>query len=100
MFTYYLVNNRDLHTFKVDNNRTISLSKSVPNDCILIALSGISSRSDVETYITSGARGVLVGEALMRASNKPELIRSLLCKEVEKRVRNSKNKVKVCGNFS
>lgn len=92
------VNNRDLHTFLVDQNRTISLSKFVPTDCILVALSGISSRSDVEKYVAGGASGILVGEALMRSSNKSELIRALQCKEEgQSAERNSVRKVKICG---
>ncbi len=91
------MNNRDLHTFVVDQNRTISLSKWVPNDCILIALSGISSRSDAEKYLAGNASGVLVGEALMRAKNKMQLIKSLQCKDIAPILRNSEKKVKICG---
>lgn len=96
-YLLFVVNNRDLHTFLVDQDRTLSLSKLLPSNCILIALSGISSRYDVEKYVASGARAVLVGEALMRASNKSELMLSLQCKNIQSADRSSDQKVKICG---
>ncbi|TPX42108.1 hypothetical protein SeLEV6574_g05762 [Synchytrium endobioticum] len=71
------VNNRDLHTFNVDPSRTSTLASMVPPSVILVALSGISSRTDVEPYIAAGARAVLVGEALMRSGKPGDLIASL-----------------------
>ncbi|KAJ3350737.1 bifunctional tryptophan synthase trp1 [Entophlyctis luteolus] len=72
------VNNRDLHTFTVDMSRTSSLASMVPKETILIALSGITGRKDVEKYISGGAMGVLVGEHIMKAKNKREFIRELI----------------------
>ncbi|EGX52557.1 hypothetical protein AOL_s00007g545 [Orbilia oligospora ATCC 24927] len=66
------VNNRDLHSFNVDLGTTSSLVSMVPKDTILIALSGISERKDVERYERDGAHAVLVGESLMRAGEKPK----------------------------
>lgn len=64
------VNNRDLHSFKVDLETTSGLISMVANkDVILCALSGISSREDVERYEKEGVGAVLVGEALMRAGS-------------------------------
>ncbi|KAJ3150957.1 bifunctional tryptophan synthase trp1 [Geranomyces michiganensis] len=72
------VNNRDLHTFAMDMNRTSNLSGMVPQDVILVALSGITGRKDVETYVKGGAKAVLVGEALMRSRDKGAFIGNLL----------------------
>ncbi|ORY46425.1 IGPS-domain-containing protein [Rhizoclosmatium globosum] len=72
------VNNRDLHTFTVDMSRTSTLASMVPKDTILIALSGITGRSDVEKYVASGAAGVLVGEHLMKSKDKRLFIRDLI----------------------
>ncbi|KAJ8326078.1 anthranilate synthase / indole-3-glycerol phosphate synthase [Batrachochytrium dendrobatidis] len=72
------VNNRDLKTFSVDTSRTTELASMVPSDVVLIALSGITCRRDIEPYLAAGARGVLVGEALMKASNKHAFIGSLV----------------------
>ncbi|RVD81743.1 uncharacterized protein DFL_009592 [Arthrobotrys flagrans] len=66
------VNNRDLHSFNVDLGTTSSLVSMVPKDTILIALSGISERKDVERYEKDGAHAVLVGESLMRAGENPK----------------------------
>ncbi|KAJ3407651.1 hypothetical protein CcCBS67573_g04011 [Chytriomyces confervae] len=72
------VNNRDLHTFTVDMSRTSTLASMVPEGTLLIALSGITGRADVEKYVASGACGVLVGEHLMRSSDKRAFIHNLI----------------------
>ncbi|KAJ1567163.1 bifunctional tryptophan synthase trp1, partial [Cladochytrium tenue] len=73
------VNNRDLHTFNVDMRRTSDLAALVPAGAgtVLCALSGITGRPDVETYVRAGAKAVLVGEHLMRAADRPAFIRQL-----------------------
>ncbi|KAJ3114352.1 bifunctional tryptophan synthase trp1 [Phlyctochytrium bullatum] len=98
------VNNRDLHTFSVDSNRTVGLASMVPKGCYLIALSGITGRSDVEKYLSAGASGILVGESLMRSEDKREFIRSLRGLPSERSEQKSIGKrdgsgtlVKICG---
>ncbi|KAJ3193054.1 bifunctional tryptophan synthase trp1 [Irineochytrium annulatum] len=71
------VNNRDLHTFDVDSGRTVGLAAMVPDGVILVALSGITGRKDVERYLEAGARSVLVGESLMRSHDKGQFMREL-----------------------
>lgn len=71
------VNNRDLHTFNVDMNRTNNLSKDIPKDVILLALSGITLPKDVERY-RGQVQGVLIGQGLMEAAHPPSLIQSIL----------------------
>ena len=61
------VNNRDLESFEVDRGRTARLAPQVPDDVILVGLSGVGSRSDVEELGAAGAQAVLVGEALVRS---------------------------------
>jgi len=72
------VNNRNLHTFNVDPKTTTNLANMVTDDIILCALSGINCRADVDNYVNAGARGILVGEALMRAENTDHFIKELL----------------------
>ncbi|KAK9362643.1 indole-3-glycerol phosphate synthase-domain-containing protein [Lipomyces starkeyi] len=72
------VNNRNLHSFDVDLGTTSSLVSMVPEGTILCALSGISSRSDIEKYLSEGVRGFLVGEALMRAPDTSAFVRELI----------------------
>jgi anthranilate synthase/indole-3-glycerol phosphate synthase/phosphoribosylanthranilate isomerase len=72
------VNNRNLVSFEVDMETTSRLVSMVPKDTILCALSGIAGPKDVEPYIQGGVGAVLVGEALMRASNTEQFIAELL----------------------
>ena len=70
-------NNRNLDTFEVDLNTTQKLAKNAPQEALLAALSGISSREDVVRFENAGAKSVLVGEALMLATNPSEVIADL-----------------------
>ena len=72
------INNRNLDTFEVDLNTTQKLAKNAPQQALLAALSGISSREDVERFESAGAKSVLVGEALMLATNPSEVIADLV----------------------
>ena len=71
------INNRNLDTFEVDLNTTQKLAKNAPQEALLAALSGISSREDVVRFENAGAKSVLVGEALMLATNPSEVIADL-----------------------
>lgn len=72
------VNNRDLHSFNVDLKTTSKLVSTVPEGTILAALSGISSKAEVETYATDGVNAILVGEALMKSENTELFIKELI----------------------
>jgi anthranilate synthase/indole-3-glycerol phosphate synthase/phosphoribosylanthranilate isomerase len=72
------VNNRNLINFEVDLETTSRLMDLVPADTTVCALSGISGPKDVEPYTKNGVGAVLVGEALMRASNTAQFISDLL----------------------
>ncbi|EPX72889.1 anthranilate synthase component II [Schizosaccharomyces octosporus yFS286] len=93
------VNNRNLHNFEVDLSNTSKLVDMVPKDVVLAALSGISSRSDVELYTKQGVSAVLVGESLMRASDPAAFAQELLhgASKKEGSDGSSKPLVKVCG---
>jgi anthranilate synthase / indole-3-glycerol phosphate synthase / phosphoribosylanthranilate isomerase len=90
------VNNRNLHSFAVDLETTSKLVSLVPKGTILCALSGISSRKDVEKYVNEGVGAVLVGESLMRAKDTKAFIAELLGfpQPVETK---SEVIVKICG---
>ena len=64
------VNNRNLKTFEVDTSNSIRLRKLVPDDVIFVSESGIKDRHDVELLQDNGIDAVLVGETLMRASDR------------------------------
>src|SRR6202035_1205736 len=73
------INNRNLHDFTVDMETTTRLAALVPDgkDIVLCALSGISTRVDVERCLKDKVHAVLVGEALMRADNPTAFIANL-----------------------
>jgi indole-3-glycerol phosphate synthase len=71
------INNRNLHTFETDLAVTEELLPLVPAGTVVISESGVKSRADVRRLVEHGARGVLVGESLMRADDKGEAIRAL-----------------------
>jgi len=71
------INNRNLRTFETDLAVTEELLPLVPAGAIVISESGVKSQDDVKRLVAHGARGVLVGESLMRAENKGQAIRAL-----------------------
>ena len=71
------VNNRNLKDFSVDINNSIRLRDMVPSDIIFVSESGIMTPSDVRALYDNGTNAVLIGEMLMRSSDKTGLIREL-----------------------
>lgn len=71
------VNNRDLRTFTVDIDNSIRLRKLVPKEILFVAESGIKTAADIQALRQAGADGVLIGETLMRSSDKAEMIKHL-----------------------
>ncbi|KAB8137669.1 indole-3-glycerol phosphate synthase TrpC [Gracilibacillus oryzae] len=64
------INNRDLKTFEVDLAVTERLAEMVDtNTTLLISESGMKIRADVERVAKAGARGILVGETMMRSDD-------------------------------
>ncbi len=61
------INNRDLHTFKVDINTTSRLIRLIPKGKVVIAESGITSYEKVMFLKSLGVDAVLIGEAFMRS---------------------------------
>lgn len=72
------INNRDLRDFSVDLVHTEYLAPLVPEDVTVISESGIVTREDVQRVADAGARGVLVGETLMRSPDPAATIAELL----------------------
>ncbi len=60
------VNNRNLHTFEVDLEHSIRMRGEVPDDCALVAESGIKTRDDVRRLEAASVDAMLVGESLTR----------------------------------
>ena len=68
------VNNRNLKDFSVDTDNSRKLRELVPNDIIFVSESGVKTPEDVQKLRNIGANAVLVGETLMRAENKREML--------------------------
>ena len=60
------VNNRNLRSFEVSLDTTLSLRDAVPPDRILVTESGIATRADVTRMREAGVQTFLVGESFMR----------------------------------
>ena len=71
------VNNRNLKTFEVSLDTTLTLIKDIPADRLLVCESGIHSRDDVLRMGAAGVNAFLVGEAFMRASEPGEALAAL-----------------------
>jgi indole-3-glycerol phosphate synthase len=63
------INNRNLKTFEVTLQTTLSLLSMVPEDKTLVTESGILGRSDVQLMRDNQINAFLVGEAFMRAAD-------------------------------
>ena len=63
------INNRNLKTFEVTLQTTLSLLPMVPKDKILVTESGILGSADVQLMRDKQINAFLVGEAFMRASD-------------------------------
>ncbi len=64
------VNNRNLKDFSVDTDNSRRLRERIPSDVLFVSESGVSSAGDVEKLRNIGADAVLIGETLMRATDK------------------------------
>jgi indole-3-glycerol phosphate synthase len=63
------INNRDLRTFDVSLNVTLSMLADVPPETLLITESGITCKDDVQKMRSAGVHAFLVGETFMRAED-------------------------------
>ena len=75
------VNNRDLRTFEVDLETTARLRPRVPPGVVLVSESGVHSPGDVARLAAIGADAMLVGEALVRATDVGHKVRQLTGRE-------------------
>lgn len=71
------VNNRNLKDFTVDTNNSRRLRARIPREVLFVSESGVSGPEDVRRLGQIGVDAVLVGEALMRASNKKQALLNL-----------------------
>ena len=74
------INNRDLTTFNVDTGLTERLIKKIPShsQILTVAESGISNTDDIRKLKDTGVDAVLIGETLMRSSDKKKLLKEFI----------------------
>ncbi len=71
------INNRNLRTFEVSLETTLSMKDAVPRDRLLVTESGILAPEDVTRMRNAGVDAFLVGEAFMRADEPGEALHRL-----------------------
>ena len=64
------VNNRNLKDFSVDTENSTRLRRLIPKDVLFVSESGVRNAEDVAKLRELGADAVLIGETLMRATDK------------------------------
>lgn len=64
------VNNRNLKNFTVDTSNSRRMRELVPENILFVSESGVKTADDIKLLRESGADAVLIGETLMRASDK------------------------------
>ncbi|MFA5146384.1 MAG: indole-3-glycerol phosphate synthase TrpC [Candidatus Omnitrophota bacterium] len=63
------INNRDLHTFRIDLGTTQKLMRLIPPHKTIVSESGIRTYEDVMSLKSIGVSAVLIGEAFMEAED-------------------------------
>lgn len=71
------INNRNLKTFEVSLDTTLTLMREVSSERIVVCESGIHTRDDVLRMGVAGVNAFLVGEAFMRAQEPGEALAAL-----------------------
>lgn len=64
------VNQRDLRTFAVDQERAVRLAARIPEEVVAVAESGIRDAGDTARLAQAGYDAVLVGETLVRSADR------------------------------
>ena len=72
------VNNRDLRTFEVSLQTSLSLASQMPEGSLAVSESGLHTSDDLQRLRETGYRGFLIGETLMRAHHPKEALRRLV----------------------
>ena len=72
------VNNRNLKTFEVSLETSVSLSQHIPQEFVKVSESGISSVSVIKMLRELGYQGFLVGENFMKTENPGESAREFI----------------------
>jgi indole-3-glycerol phosphate synthase len=72
------VNNRDLHSLEVSLDTSRRLIEGKPDNVVMVAESGITTRAEIDELRGLGFDAFLIGERLMRSANVAETLRGLI----------------------
>jgi len=71
------VNNRDLDNFTVDLTASERLRSAIPAGILAVSESGIANRQDADRLFDAGYDAILVGESIVRHTDREAAVRSL-----------------------
>jgi indole-3-glycerol phosphate synthase len=71
------VNQRDLVTFEVDQERAVRMAAAIPDGVVKVAESGVRGSADARALHEAGYHAVLVGETLVTSPDPARAIRDL-----------------------
>ena len=67
------------HNIEIENiNNTLNLIKKIPKEFIIVAESGIKSKTDIDKYNNVDVFNFLIGESILKSSNINDKIREFL----------------------
>ena len=72
------VNQRDLLTFQVDQERAVRVAREIPDTAVKVAESGVRGPADASALAAAGYHAVLVGERLVTAKDPTDALNDLL----------------------
>ena len=81
------INNRNLHDFSVDVERTFELLADVPAGKTVVSESGFERRDELDELERRGVDAVLMGSSLMRSADPEEAVRALTGADFESEAR-------------
>jgi indole-3-glycerol phosphate synthase len=72
------VNNRDLQDFSVRLKTSLDLIHEIPDECIAVSESGLSTREDIDQLRNAGFDAFLIGEHLMQQDDPAQALIDLI----------------------
>ena len=74
------INNRNLHTFNVTLDTTMTLAPRIPKERMIVGESGLFAPADLAKLAEAGVNTFLIGESLMRQDDVAAATRAILTK--------------------
>lgn len=71
------VNQRDLVTFEVDQERAVRMAPQIPTGLVRVAESGVRGPEDAATLYQAGFDAILVGESVVTSGQREQAVRNL-----------------------